>query len=587
MIGVVRIEDDAGSFESDLQEVLSSWTSHREAIPKRWKGDVEPIKAMSHSDLQNHGVEGCYRLVSRARKTMSRLTSLSNTLRELSSAIQAESEAAQENFKVVSNMCNLIFLPNELLARIFRFIVNGNSSLENPNHSREAITLSHVSRYFRSTALSCASLWSKFSGCDSPELDLLCLSRSKDSPLDVALALDFTLAADVDPLVYEMIFEKSLANILPHSERWRSLDIQFVSKPRVDHTVNNDSQLRQSFFEADVRKLESLRLRNKINGPEPIFKGYHEFHHWVTPNLRHLTSVHFFPLSLPDLTNLTSLDITLYPGQIDLVDIHKELSRMKVLESFALNLGIEPRTRSNASQQQSFNKLELARVRTVKIEMGSQGCASIEKLELFFSSLFFPEATSLHVKLSGFVERMRYADDMEATLFLCSEVGCIFQHSAQYPRVERFRLEAIGLNIGPAYIDARQSSIMFTIPLLLLPSLKHFTLRSNGHYQALDSINEKDYKSSTGKPLHTPALETITVQIISFAARSTAWLVKGILTNQTKRSEWDKFRELVVIDDRQANVNGGMAMKVHSGESALDWCKRRGVTTKIVGYFIE
>ncbi|KLO18199.1 hypothetical protein SCHPADRAFT_936460 [Schizopora paradoxa] len=560
--------------EGDAHEVLSSWIACKEAIPKHWKGDVETIKPMSHDDLQIFGVEGCHRLVSRARKASKRLTSLSNTLRQLASLIQVESEAAQENYEVVSNMCNLIILPNELLARIFHFIVNGDSSLENSIRSKAAITLSHVSRYFRDTALSCASLWSNISG--RADLDLLCLSRSKDAPLDVAFAIDFTVGADVDPPEYELFFGQSVPNILPHSKHWRSLDIQFVSKDRGDQILDGNPQLLRAFREADVRKLESLCLRNINYHTEPNFYGYHEFHQWITPNLRHLTSVHFFPFTLPGLTNLTSLDITFFPGEISLVDVHKNLSRMEVIESFALKLEMGPIR--DTSQKHSFAKLELSRVRNVRVEMESQRLGSIEKLKPFFSSLSFPKARDLHVKLLGYISK-----EMETPVSLYMEVGCVLQHSMQYPRVERFRLEAIDINIGPtetAYrFKARQGYFAFSIPLSLLPSLKHFTLRSNNYYLA--DVRDVS-KTPKGKSLHAPALETITVQIALFAIAPTASLVEDILTNQKERCEWGKFRELVVIDDSQANgENGGKAMRVHTGDSALEWCKRRNIIGKV------
>lgn len=208
---------------------------------------------MSYTDLQACGETGCTRLVSQARTTMRRLTSLSNSLRELSSVIQAESEIAQENFEAVSNMCSLIFLPNELLARIFQFIVNGESGLAYPTRSKAAVTLSHVSQYFRSTALSCASLWSNISG--RYDMDLLCMSRSKDALLDVAMAVDFS---HIRPNPHELVFRQSLVQILPHSGRWRSLDIQFTKMSKKGQIPEGNVKTCDTFRGLNVRLLESL-----------------------------------------------------------------------------------------------------------------------------------------------------------------------------------------------------------------------------------------------------------------------------------------------------------------------------------------
>ncbi|KLO18188.1 hypothetical protein SCHPADRAFT_993794 [Schizopora paradoxa] len=567
---------EEGKFESELHEVVSSWIVCKDSIPKRWKGEFQPITPMPYNDLQVLGIVGCSHLVSRARKTTQLLTSLSNTLRDLSTAIQAESEAAQENFDAVSNMCGLFLLPNELLVRIFQLIVNGDSDLVNAVRSKAAIKLSHVSQYFRSTALSCASLWSNITG--SSRLDLLCLPRSKDALLDVAMEVDF---AGTNPESCKLVFNQSLVDCLPHSGRWRSLEIQLMQKLHSSKIPKGNQEIRQTFRELDVHSLESLHFRHHRLSPY-LFKGFQEFQNWDAPNLRHLTSIHYFPLSLPALANLTTLDMTFFPGHINLGDLWKGLSRMKVLEDFALKFESGG---GNAGNDPFSDELELPSVRRVKIEMDSQPVKSVT-LRTFFSSMSFCGAVNFHLKLGGKI-LFTFDEDAGANLDLSAELGVILQHDMQFPCVERFCLEANSLDIGDISAesflesDSQWGEIILGVRLGLLPSLKHFTLRSNGCVIA--NIMEL---SVSGQPLHCPALETITIQIVKPAVRGVAFRIESMLEKQKKRGGWGIFRELVVMDNGGDN-RASKPMKAYAGDDALEWCKRRGYRSMADNEFID
>ncbi|KLO18196.1 hypothetical protein SCHPADRAFT_925352 [Schizopora paradoxa] len=572
----MSLED--GSFESELYEVLSSWIACKKAVPKRWEGDVKPINSMCYNDLQVLGIAGCSRLVSRAWKSMLRLTSLSDTLQELSTAIRKESRASQENFKAVSNMCSLVFLPNELLARIFQFIVNGESAMANSARTKAAVSLSHVSQYFRSTALSCTPLWSNISGIS--DIDLICLSRSKDALLDVATEVALTSISDRD----ELVFEQSLIDALPHSIRWKSLVIQFTFKKLRSRIPNGSAEIRQVFRTMDVRSLEALRVKNNKNpkralydNPDSTFKDYHEFQHWNAPNLRNLTTVHYFPISLQGLVNLTSLNVTLDPGQINLIEVRKDLSRMHALESFSLKLEMATQRRDYATPPGSFEQVEFPSVRRLKIgvDITTQWSESrlTDFLKSFFSSLSFPGAVDFHLTLGAIVTNLT----SEASVFLSEELESIIQHNTQFPNVNRFCLEANYLPVGLAAPDslyskrAQQAPIFFDFPLALLPTVKHFSFYSNGsQYASLlkDSVS--------GEPLRVPTLETITIHIkTADGVRAAAELIKSILREQKERGDWEKFRELAVMNySRAGEKEANEVMKVYIGEDALKWCKK-------------
>ncbi|KLO18190.1 hypothetical protein SCHPADRAFT_993796 [Schizopora paradoxa] len=563
---VSNLEDGTQSFESELHEVLSSWIAYKEAIPKRWKKDVNPINPMSYNDLQTFGLTGCTRLISRARKSAKLLTSLSDTLRDLSFIIQAESKAAQENFEAVANMCSLLFLPNEILTHIFQFVVNGEPKSTHSTRSKAAFTLSHVSQVFRSTALHCASLWTDI--CGKSGIDILSLSRSKDRKLDVATVVNVTRGGDSE----ELEVEQSLIDALNHSERWRSLDIRFMAKrapvrQQPDLMLNRNSNLRQAFRETDVRSLETLRITN-TNNDFAMFNDYDEFQLWNTPNLRCLESFQYFPLSLPGLANLTRLDVTLKPGQLHLADFHRDLSCMKKLEYLSLKVD---NPLYAYGELRLFQTLELPAVRHLNIEMETQRQIWIDIFEPFFYSMAFPNAVDLYVKLSGFIEK-GYREDDEAFHVLYREMETIVQHNAQFPLVEHFYLEANDKNIRTTttafFKRTQQSKISVSIPLQLFPNVKHLTLRSN------TCLCPHQLATPSGNLLGNPALETITVQVTNSPAKEVAAFVEHLFTQQTECGEWEEFRELIVEDNRLGDEVKKIT-KVYAGDDAVEWCKRR------------
>ncbi len=225
---------------------------------------------------------------------MSRFESLTHTLHELASAFQAELEAALSNVEVVSNMCGIVLLPNEMLTRVFECVVNGDSGLWNPTRLKAAVILSHVCRYFRDTALSCPQMWSNLNADWDDEVVASCLSRSKDASLEVELTIGFRPGT----LPRELHFETHLLEILSHSNQWGRLDIKFVGNGGNERTPLNGSDIVKAFRSLRVPLLESLYVRN-YSPVYSLHETHGEFTHWRAPSLRHVTSVYCFPLSLP------------------------------------------------------------------------------------------------------------------------------------------------------------------------------------------------------------------------------------------------------------------------------------------------
>ncbi|KLO18185.1 hypothetical protein SCHPADRAFT_993791 [Schizopora paradoxa] len=566
----MTIELGGESFESDLFEVVKNWFTHKDAIPQSWKGDLKPTSPMSYSDLQILGASGCSDLVSLSRRAMKRLKPLSDTLRELASAMEAQSNAVCTNFNAVSNMGSLIFLPNELLVRILQFVVDGDPDQANSARSKAAITLSHVSQYFRNTALSCAALWSYVTG--SSDVDTLCFPRSKDALLDVEMHVGYL------PNPRNFVLEQSLNNILPYSRRWRSLLVEVQAAEERMQGQNVD--INDVFRGLDLRSLESLHLRPRV--VSRCFGGLRDFRYLDAPNLRHLTSVHVYPLSLLTLANLTTLNMTFRMGHVGLADLHNDLSRMKALESFSLKL----ESGNGRSDGHLYAKLEFLRVRQLKIEITNRWEQAPIGLGSFFSSMSFPVAVDFHLKFLGVKHSERN--------FEFYELRNILQHVTQFPCVEMFCLEANALTVVSRTISSAGETQNYRIPrkditsiapLGLLPSLKHLTLCSNG--RMLPCLRSKptymywERWTSEEPPeelLIVPSLETVTIRASMPAATGMSSFVAEILQKQKERGDWGKFRELIVVDGDQAK-DGGTCVSEHSeaytGDSALEWCEKR------------
>jgi len=502
------------------------------------------------------------------------MKSLCDTLSDLTSAIQAVYKVAEENFEAVGNMCGLALLPTELLARIFECVVNGDESLSNPSRWKAAFTLSHLCQYFRIIALCCPQMWSNIS--KNNEMVASCLSRSKDVPLDVELTIDFGSGADPR----DLLFEQLLSEVLLHSKRWRRLHIQFVSNSEDGDAACRTSvdglDVREAFRSPDVPLLESLDIRNDMSA-NSLYMSYNEFAHWNAPSLRRVTAVHYFPLSLPSLTNVTTLDITLILNQIDFSDMLADLSRMRFLEDFTLKLDSCSDGLVEPSESQQYERTELPSIRHLRIETERESVhdsdSSLVKCSLF-SSLFFPGAVDLHVKLSGEVTKF-YLEADYATLDLEEEIMQIFQNAEQFPCVRSFCLESCGIYDGPPntsyWIDSQQGYIEIFIPFNMLPNAKHFKLQSNRWTKVME---EREIEGRVpGDTL--PTLETITIETppdspLSFVKSR----IGDFLRKQKDRGEWGEFRELVVVNGNVADdIRKKKVSETYVGDTVLEWCE--------------
>ncbi len=155
----------------------------------------------------------------------------------------------------------------------------------------------------------------------------------------------------------------------------------------------------QAFRRPDVPLLESLDIRND-KSTNSLYMSYSEFAHWNAPSLRHVTAVHYFPLSLPSLTNVTTLDITLILNfQIDFSDMLADLSRMRFLEKLQVEVRQLLRRSRRAQRKSAVQEDGTSEHTSPTNRDRARICARFRLFRLsnasLFSSLFFPGAVDL------------------------------------------------------------------------------------------------------------------------------------------------------------------------------------------------
>ncbi len=317
--------------------------------------------------------------------------------------------------------------------------------------------------------------------------------------------------------------------------------------------------------------LNSLYIRNDKTANYGYTK-FGEFTHWNTPNLRRLTTENYFPLSLPGLANVTTLEINLLIFEIDFAVLLKELSRMRYLAYFTLKLDHYRSTSVEPIDTQLFERMELPSIRHLRVEIRCDKVHGSLLKPPLLSTLFFPGVVDLRVRLWGDVSK-DYPEADDATLDLDEELVRTFRSIEQFPSVECFHLELHGDCIYAdivEQIESQRGFIELVIPLNMLPSIKHFTLRSNRHL-----LIKEEKKEDRRVPEDTfPAFETVTIETPD--SRDVMTWISEILQKQKERGCWGEFRELVVVTVVDENkVDDKRKEKVtatYVGNAALAWC---------------
>lgn len=411
----------------------------------------------------------------------------------------------------------------------------------------------------------------------------LCLSRSKNAPLNVGLTIRCVKYGFFGQS-YDFAYHGMLLDALHHSKRWSRVDIQFdrAEADNLGHDFVVGSDIRREFRELNAPSLESLFIRGPGESLKYLTEAFGELQGWNAPCIRHITSRHYFPLRLPGLANVANLNLELDLAEVNLNDILESVSQMKALEDLEFTLvGL-----SILVEIHRVERAILLGVKRLQVNIqlaGRHHFSSSSSLKSFFSYLFFPRAVDLHINLKGLL-RDFYPKEGHAEVCMVMDMMCIFQHPEQYPAVQSFRLKVFGAGYSPPGKSLNSiDRISLVVPLGMLPSVKCFDLSSNCRLLLLGDDGRGDaffrqhtqYSWETWLPgapgMASPALEIISINIVK--DRPLIRFIADIMQKQKERGDWAMFRKLVVLDT-SGNRTGDRSEYI--GEAALQWCVEQG-----------
>ncbi|TDL19589.1 hypothetical protein BD410DRAFT_791976 [Rickenella mellea] len=221
----------------------------------------------------------------------------------------------EKKIRPVQKACNELVLhsgiqsiPTEVLSEIFLI-----SRADAENSNEHSISVSHVSRRFREVALQTAGLWTTLYA-NHPLLETMeFLKRTGSAPLHIDLTCDFVLDQD-HPLAAHMV--PFLEVVVPHSSRWKVLDINFVEEDTNDFP-NFGPNLQVPLLSTLTHNVEaSLDENTPLNCI--VFP-------YSTPNLRLYKAVNVMPTTNAARSTLTSCCLR-WNGHPEINDMNIDLS---------------------------------------------------------------------------------------------------------------------------------------------------------------------------------------------------------------------------------------------------------------------
>lgn len=488
---------------------------------------------------------------------------MSSALKELASAIDDECV----DIEVVNRKCGLASLPDDLLAMIFDYVVNEEESKDRvPMRWMAAVELSHVCRHFRDVSLSCPRLWTTINR--SSKMAVACLPRARSVPLIV----NITVCPDENTGGWS--FDPFINHILPCAKRWGQLIVVYDFLTRDDLDLNKATY--QKLRQLDAPLLEELQIANDswdISGTCDW-----DWSQWNTPKLRRVEAVFCFPSHLPGLASVISLELTLHADHVSISGILAEISRMDHLLDFTFTLlssemDVEP---IEVPVKMIFSSVQRLHI-TTELHFPEENPNPAIKSALF-SSLFFPSVVKLHLKLLDY-DHDKYLhdpgwEDSDALInsYFNNEIARIFRHVEQFPRVSEFHLR-----VHPALSSYRGSVggvIYLSVPLDMLPGLKHFTLVSDTGLEMSqpNELDEVNFEDGVPPPRVVgdvlPVLDTIVLDLPQ-AGGIADWVCDYL--QGLRDQERVGFRELIVME---GNASSGRRKASFLGDDALEWTRR-------------
>lgn len=337
--------------------------------------------------------------------------------------LQYELESALARVDSMRSSRGLASLPPEILTLVFSFTIFSPFPKDEDEEARRrayrnegkprslsAVRLSHVCRHFRNTVLSTPHLWAEVSVAPAmsltskPKVELVeaCLQRSKEVPLDVIL----NIYEAAFPVEGEARFacDGAFFAVLPHAHRWRSLHLDICDVD--NHNSNNFQGVFEKAQNIVAPNLECISQGQMGEDAGHDLLTMQWLSSWHVPKLHKLRVEGCFPLSLPDLSGITVLDLRVDSNSDHMALVHLTRVLLRTPSLFDLRVDFNDLNGLNEEEASRLRTLGAGSVDMKGVQTMTISCnasvedAFYENLSAFFAVVSFPNALELHLTVS-------------------------------------------------------------------------------------------------------------------------------------------------------------------------------------------
>ncbi|KLO04811.1 hypothetical protein SCHPADRAFT_744550 [Schizopora paradoxa] len=545
---------------ADVLAVVTKWIDSdcKVALPEELGREVDALKSLTDADILSD--PGHRKQIKHISDEVQRLSSRFN---DLATALKKESDA----LGAILHKCGIALLPDEVLTTIFEMVVEltGPEDTKLASHKwKTSIRLSHINRRFRSIMLACPNFWTNMNS--SLQMAAACLQRTKGLPLSVELMICDQRGTD------SRTFEPILAELLPVTEQWGRLHMKFCTTFSFKRNCELDTLITHMIHRVNAPILEELFIEHKdyVRGRSPQW----DWSKWNTPGLRRLKVESCFPLSLPALSTITSLELKISVADDQMSTILKEISRMGNLQDLAVEfLSTESFHSFTVHERVEFPQVQRLKIKTAFTLRAVDGNMAFKSS--IFNAISFPNAVRFQLEIEGLEYRYSIRDQLgvesSPNFYFHKEIYRIFRHIHQFPRVEKFYLNISSPKGGDR---ERKVRAKLALPLNMLPSLKDFTFRCNTCFDLSEPDDGDEVLLDHVRVIPPrvvgdafPALNTVTLDV--FEASVVARWLGEYLMEMKGRGKWDEFRKLMITE----HVGKDLRTTTIPGDDALQWCK--------------
>ncbi|KLO13682.1 hypothetical protein SCHPADRAFT_997117 [Schizopora paradoxa] len=574
-------------------EAAELWRAGNDALGEFWREELADLSKYTFADVTEANAK---QLTRRSKSISLDVESIVETLDALRDLLSSDIAMIRSSNTTISLMCGLATLPDELFGVIFLYACEGESGEVD---LVAAIRLSRVCRRFRDLVQSNPRFWTTITmnphSTFPSDLLSLCLSRSKDSLLDITPYLDVTVQKSMQR------FAEFLDIVTLHCHRWRSFNLTYHEGVYSDSESEAESEASAETarsWTSDIKRIHSLvtqlQLPNlqelRIMYPGPAYTDDLQVVPFLSskmpfPKLHSATLQNYIPI---DPSNVSASFLTISSLDLRLVDnelfwepprLLRFIGAFTLLRELALTLGSgSPGNWDQGGGDSQKQKVTLTTIRTFRLTIFQE--VMPPEVSAVTSNLLFPNCIELELHFVGFHEDCEY-DDMQELIDSDSDSDVEDRGTLNFRDLAHAALGRGGsIGAGGPFPNAESlcvristpekwewlfKDVMISLPLEKVPSLRSLTLRSDLKVYINIETHSTPY----------PALRTIRLETRYKHLKEWAGHVARKLDEE---GEWQAFEKFVVqrVDGRaRERDNSGFVStdRIIAKNTVLGWVK--------------